>query len=85
MKAFEKAKKQQTNNDVHLIIIDNFWQIASKLTKKNILQFFYEAIPRNPILSGSSDIVDSLFDDKIAVFHRDGWYLCVRTDDIIIE
>ena len=52
------------------------WMFPSVL-KKNILQFFYVAIP-----SGSSDIVDSLFDDKIAVFHRDGWYLCVRTEDL---
>ena len=45
----------------------------------NILKFFYEAIP-----SASSDLIDSLFYAKIAVFRRDGWYLCVRTEDLKI-
>ena len=46
--------------------------------KRNILQFFYVAIP-----SGSSDLIDDIFECKIAVFNRDGWYLCVRKDEVL--
>ena len=52
------------------------WMFPSVL-KKNILQFFYVAIP-----PGSDDLINDIFECKIAVFNRDGWYLCVRTEDL---
>ena len=53
------------------------WMFPSVL-KKNILQFFYVAIP-----PGSDDLIDDIFECKIAVFNRDGWYLCVRKDEVL--